>query len=206
MNTRVPQNCFAPLFFASHPHCPSRHPLEHISLRRFHRSLKRWNQSLKNKPIAAKENLQVNTDPSLPLTPPCEFLCLIAILLTAGEMCFQMFPTEIPDACPGGIWAVRCIFFWSTRSAVALGGVKSPSPPVREPSAVWENAPPPTCPSPSVSLTGSHSDPVVCLILIGCQLPDPVRVCKNGQLHLLWATHHNCQGLERKQNRGAGRV
>lgn len=82
--------------------------LEPGSTRRFHRSLKRWNQSLKNKPIATKQNLQVETDPSPPLTLPCDVLCLIAILLTVGEMCFQMFPSEMPEVSPGGIQVVRC--------------------------------------------------------------------------------------------------
>lgn len=52
-------------------------------------------------------------------------------------------------------------------------------------------------PSPSGSSVGSRRDPVVCLIPIGCQLPDTTQVCKNSQLCLQWVANHNCQELER---------
>lgn len=199
MNIHVPQKYFAHLFFTSHPHCPSLHPLQSMFLsERLCRSLKRSNQSPKNKSIAAKPNLQVETDPSQPLTLPCEFLCLVAILLTAGGMCFQMFSSEMLEVSPGGIRRVRCVYSFRVRDLLlASAGLKTPS--VREPSAEWEDGNPIgfcLSPWPSSSFMGSHRDPVVYLIPIGCQLPD-TQVCKNSQLFLQRVANHNCQGLER---------
>ena len=58
----------------------------------------RGNQSLKKKPVAAKQNLQVGTDPSLLLTLPCEFL-FVCSSADGSRNC----PAEMPSVSPGVI-------------------------------------------------------------------------------------------------------
>lgn len=119
--------------------------------------------------------MQVEIGLSLPLTLPCEFLCLI--LWTVGEVCFQMFPSEMPDVSPDGLRAVKCCVCSPRAQGLLLASACVKALDLRRPSGERNRGTQlaPAAPlSPSTSFMGSRSDPVVCLILIGCSCQAPL--------------------------------